>query len=540
MGGDLLFGNMDNLVIACRDILEAISEGRIKDRGDLVRAKLDACRRFGLSRPPRNSEILAVSATENRKALDLLRLKPVRSISGVSVITVMPRPHPCPSEKPCIYCPGGPSSGTPQSYTGKEPAAMRALQHGFDPYMQVKSRIRQLLAIGHEVDKVELILFGGTITSYPEEYLREFMLGCLNAVTDQNAKSMEEAMKHAEESRIHISDIAFETRPDWCKERHVDLMLELGATRVELGVQALSDKVYSVIGRGHTVDDVEKAIRTAKDSGFAVVAHMMPNLPGSDPDTDLQMFKTLFDDERFRPDAVKIYPTLVIPGTELYDMWKRGEYRPYDFQQLVELISKVKTLVPRWVRIQRIQRDIPANLVAWGVKRGDLRSIVQARMREKGTRCLCIRCREVGHVFYREGKIPRPEKVELVRRDYSASCGHEVFLSFEDVGLDILIGLLRLRMPSDMAHRREITDERTALVREIHVYGPLVKVNEKAGKNEWQHHGFGERLLAEAERISREEFDMRKIAVLAGLGTRNYYRRLGYSLRRPYMVKKVD
>ena len=492
-------------------------------------------------KPPSNSELLAATTTEKRAKINqLLRLKPVRSISGVSVITVMPKPYPCPKEEPCIYCPGGPTYGTPSAYTGKEPAAMRAIQHNYDPYEQVESRIEQLRAIGHDVDKVELIMFGGTLTAYPSDYLEWFTVQCLNAMSGSNAGTIEEAQLAAENAPIRVSDIALETRPDYCKEPHVDFMLRLGATRVELGVQTLSDEIYRLIDRGHTVEDVVEATRIARDAGFSVIFHVMPNLPGSNYEQDLEIFERLFGNERFRPDAVKIYPTLVMPGTKLHELWQRGEYEPYPFEKIIELIAEIKKLVPPWVRIQRIQRDIPANLIAEGVKRGDLRALVQARLREGGARCRCIRCREVGHMQYKEGREPNPDDIELVVRRYRASEGEEMFLSFEDTKRDILIGLLRLREPSAKAHRPEVNVARSMLVRELHIYGPLVRVGTEAGANEWQHRGWGERLMREAERISREEFDARRIIVLAGIGTRDYYRRFDYEREGPYMVKELS
>ena len=526
---------------ACREILRKISNGEIVDREKLAQAKIRACREFGLTKPLRNSEILAAATAEERgKPLQLLRLKPVRSISGVSVITVMPKPYPCPKEEPCIYCPGGPNYNTPQSYTGKEPAAARALQHDYDPHGQVKSRIRQLRAIGHTVDKVELIMFGGTLTACPPDYLEWFTVQCLNAMSGSNAKTIEEAQLAAENAPIRVSDIALETRPDYCKEPHVDFMLRLGATRVELGVQTVYDDIYKLVNRGHTVEDVVEATRIARDAGFAVVYHCMPNLLGSDYERDLKAFKTIFGDERFKPDALKIYPTLVMPGTKLHELWQRGEYEPYPFGQVVQLIAEVKKLVPPWIRIQRIQRDIPADLIAEGVKRGDLRVLVQRQLEREGARCRCIRCREVGHVRYKLGLEPSLEDIELVVERYRASEGEELFLSFEDTKLDILIGLLRLREPSEKAHRPETKNVRSMLVRELHVYGQLVGVGERAGKGEWQHRGWGEKLLAEAERISREEFDARKVVVLAGIGTRNYYRRFGYGREGPYIIKELS
>ncbi|HID60543.1 MAG TPA: tRNA uridine(34) 5-carboxymethylaminomethyl modification radical SAM/GNAT enzyme Elp3, partial [Hadesarchaea archaeon] len=343
----------------------------------------------------------------------------------------------------------------------------------------------------------------------------------------------------AEDATIRNSDITLETRPDHCREQHVDFMLTLGTTRIELGVQTVYDDVYRLVNRGHTVEDVVEATRTARDAGLAVIYHMMPGLPGSDPKCDLEMFKVIFEDERFKPDAMKIYPTLVMPGTKLYEHWQHGDYKPYSLEQMVELITEVKSFVPPWVRIQRVQRDIPADLIAAGVKRGDLRVLVQERMRGKGTRCRCVRCREVGHVQYKLGLDPNPDDIGLVVERYRASDGEELFMSFEDVKQDILIGLLRLREPSPKAHRLEAKTVRSMLVRELHVYGPLVQVGKEARASEWQHRGWGEKLLREAERISSEEFDAKKVIVLAGIGTRNYYRRFGYEREGPYMAKMI-
>jgi len=297
--------------------------GEVSDPCSLEAAKAQACREFGLPKIPSNSEILAVgSRGERAKVRRLLQIKPVRSISGVSVITVMVEPRSCPHGR-CIYCPGGPNSGTPQSYTGHEPASARALQHDYDPHAQVEGRIRQLRAIGHQVDKVELIIFGGTILAYSREYLERFVARCLNAMTGANAETLEEAQRVAEQAPIRNSGIAIETRPDYCKREHIDALLRLGATRVELGVQTLHDDVYELVERGHTVEDVTEATRTAKDAGYVVAHHMMLDLPGSSYEQDLRSFELLFEDERFRPDALKIYPTLVMPGTKLHEQWKR-------------------------------------------------------------------------------------------------------------------------------------------------------------------------------------------------------------------------
>lgn len=523
-----------------RAIIEKIIAGEFSDEKDLTKVKLWACRQFGLKKFPKNTQILsAAKPKERQKILQLLKLKPIRSISGVSVITVMTKPYPCPKDEPCIYCPGGPNVGTPQSYTGKEPAGRRAIENDFDPYMQVKSRIDQFKIMGHKVDKVELIIFGGTLTAYPEKYLESFVTQCLNAMTGAKAKTIESAQDAAENAKISNSDITIETRPDFCKKPQVDLMLRLGTTRVELGVQTVYDDIYKKINRGHTIKDVADATQIAKDAGFAIIYHMMPGLTGSTFEKDLKSFEMIFQDERFKPDAIKIYPTLVIPGTKLHQMWKQGKYIPYALDEIVDLIIQIKKIVPKWVRIQRIQRDIPTNIIAEGVKRGDLRLLVQKEMQKKGVNCNCIRCREVGHIQYKSKREINEKDIKLKIDKYNASDGKELFLSYEDTKQNVLIGLLRLRCPSSKAHRAEAKKARSMLVRELHVYGPLVQVGANAEEKQWQHRGLGEGLIKEAERISKEEYDANKIIILSGIGTRNYYRRFGYERQGPYMIKKI-
>ncbi len=514
---------------AYRAIIDKILSGEIPENKDLTKVKLWACKKFLLKKFPRNSQILAVATDqEKKKLIKILRIKPIRSVSGVYIITVMPKPFPCPKDEPCIYCPGGPDVGTPQSYTGNEPAGRRAMEHNFDPYKQVKSRIDQFRIMGHDVDKVELIIFGGTITSYPKDYLEWFVTQCLNAMSDSKAKNINDAQTAAENAVIRNSDITIETRPDYCKKSHIDLMLNLGVTRVELGVQTVYNDVYKFVNRGHTVDDVIKSTCMLKDAGFAVIYHMMPGLTGSDFNRDLEAFKTIFEDKNFKPDAIKIYPTLVMPNTKLYDLWKKNEYKPYSLHETVKLICEIKKQVPKWLRIQRIQRDIPVNLIAEGVKRGDLRVLVQKQLKKDGNKCNCIRCREVGHVQYKSDYNPIPENIKLTIDKYDASKGEEIFLSFEDTKTDVIIGLLRLRHSSK---------KDSMLVRELHIFGQTVLVGEKAEENQWQHKGWGERLMQEAERISLEEYDTHKLSVLSGIGTRNYYRRFDYKREGPYMVK---
>jgi len=520
---------------AYRKIVEELQTQPQLSKKDFDRVKARVCREYHVSMP-KNSEILKFLKPEEREALlKVLRLKPVRTVSGVTVVTVMVKPYPCPHGR-CVYCPGGPEKGTPSAYTGHEPACMRGIQNDYDPYLQVKSRLTQLADVGHEVDKVELIVLGGNFTYLPEDYQEWFIKRCLDAIVGVEAKSFEEAKLLAETSKIKNSGITVETRPDFCKEKHVNLLLGLGLTRVELGVQTIFDDVYEKIQRGHTVEDVVESFRICKDAGFAIIAHLMLGLPGSDFRRDLEMFRIVFSDERFKPDCIKIYPTLVLEGTKLYEMWKKGEYQPYTDEEAVRLIAEAKKLLPRWVRIQRVQRDIPSNLIVAGVKKSNLRELVLGRLKEEGFRCPCIRCREVGHMKLKFGLEPDPENVRLKIERYRASEGEEIFLSCEDVEKDILVGYMRLRYPSEKVFRPEILPGKSMLVRVLHVLGPLVPVGVRDEVG-WQHQGYGGLLLKEAEKIALEEYDAKKILILSALGVKRYYAKHGYKKDGIYMSK---
>ena len=422
------------------------------------------------------------------------------------------------------------------SYTSGEPAAMRGMQLGYDPYKQISSRLDQLNAIGHEPSKVELVIQGGTFLAAPIEYQETFIKGCFDALNCEPSSSLAEAKNLAETSRIRNVGLTIETKPDWCKDEHVDQMLRFGATRVEIGVQVIDDQVYKLTKRGHDVTDVVEAFQVSRDAGLKIVAHMMPGLPGSSFEMDLHSFKLLFDDQRFRPDMLKIYPCLVMEGTQLYEWWKNGDYAPYDTEQAVELIARVKRFVPPWIRIMRVHREFPVKLIVAGVKNGNLRELALNRLKSNGGRCCCIRCREVGHRTLNRRSSVKEEGLTLVRREYSASNGMELFLSKEDINQDIVVGYLRLRLPSTNAHRHEV-DNRTAIVRELHIYGPEVPVGEKS-TDAWQHKGLGQELLAEAEKVARH-LGMEKILIMSALGTRAYYAKAGYTPEGPYMRKHL-
>jgi len=520
-----------------RTIIEQLMAFSSPTRSDIDRVKFEVCNLLSAEKVPSNAELIKVlrEGEETKKLLSILTRKNVRITSGVIIIATMTKPLPCPHGR-CAYCPGGPEEGVPQSYTGHEPASMRGVQNLYDPYSQVESRIKQLRAIGHKVDKVDLVIMGGTFPAAPRDYQESFVKGCLEGLLGCRASNPEEAKLLAETSAIRNVGITVETRPDCAQEKEASQMLEMGVTRVELGVQNIYDDIYKLVERGHSVQDVVNATRILKDSGLKVCYHMMPGLPGSNVERDLSGFKRIFQDPNFSPDMLKIYPCLVIKGTKLYDWWKKGEYSPLSTEEAVDLLVRVKELVPPWVRIMRIQRDIPAKLIEAGVKKSNLRQLVAQRLEEIGKRCGCIRCREVGHRLLRDGVKPDPDSLELIRRTYEASDGTEEFLSIEDKRRDVLVALLRLRMPSQKAFRPEIDATRDAIVRELHVYGPMVPVESRFDKA-WQHRGWGSILLSEAERLSREEYDKRKLLVMSALGTKRYYMRLGYRRDSVYVSK---
>ncbi len=517
---------------ALKEIAERLLLMDRPTKADLDRVKIEVARKHGLPSIPRNSEILAILPEEKAELLlPVLRRKESRALSGVSVVAVMTKPYPCPHGR-CAYCPGGPDEESPQSYTGFEPAAMRGAQNEYDPYRQVKARIKQLETIGHVVDKVDLIIMGGTFPASPRTYQESFVEGCLDALTDIPSKDLVEAKHNAEITGIRNVGITVETRPDCVKELDVDGMLDLGVTRVELGVQNIYDDIYRKVDRGHIVQDVVDATSRLKDSALKICYHMMPGLPGSSLEMDLEGFKVIFNDPRFKPDMLKIYPTLVVKGTRLYDWWRKGEYVPLTTEDATELVSKVMEITPPWIRIMRVQRDIPLPKINAGVDKSNLRQLAEERLEARGGRCRCIRCREAGHSL---DKVV-PERIELTHTVYEASEGIEDFIQAEDREADTLIGFIRLRIPHK-PFRPEI-DTRTGIVRELHVYGRMVPVGERRG-DAWQHRGWGEALIAEAEKTAQEYYDMHKMVIMSALGTKLYYSRFGYKEDGVYVSKFI-
>ncbi|NYT01483.1 MAG: tRNA uridine(34) 5-carboxymethylaminomethyl modification radical SAM/GNAT enzyme Elp3 [Methanosarcinales archaeon] len=551
-----------------REIVEAVLQGQVKTPADLEKRKRQAASELGLSSLPSNADILAQALPEERDRLKLLVRKPTRTLSGVAVIAAMTSPARCPHGI-CVPCPGGirALASSPQSYTGQEPAALRAGQHGYDPYRQVHARLRQLEEIGHPVDKAELIIMGGTITSRPLGYQQWFVKRCLQAMNDypltdplpsdpspsgqglashlpsrpslsecslsghqpspqpvrdppasgpSGWQSFREAAELNQRARVRNVGMTFETRPDWCRPGHIQSMLSLGATKVELGVQSIRDEILAGIRSGHDRAATVDANRNLREAGLKVGFHMMPGLPGSSPSRDLEEFRELFQSPDFRPDYLKIYPTLVVEGTELYDLYRRGEYIPLGDEEAAELISRVKEIIPPYTRLQRVQRDIPARLIVAGVKKSNLRQLAEERLRAREGRCRCIRCREAGL----QGVSPGQAKLQV--ESYEACGAQEHFISYLS-GQDVLVGFLRLRLGEK------------ARVRELHVYGPLIPLGRRGG---WQHQGYGAGLLQAAEEMAVLA-GYRSIEVTSAIGVRDYYRRLGYRIALPYVVKDL-
>ena len=515
-------------------VASRISGGDAPTREKVEKLKRQASRDFSLDRYVSNREILAALAGPSRSAfVEMLRVHPRRSASGIVVVTAFTKPFSCPHGT-CVFCPGGPRGGTPQSYLRGSPGMRSALDASFDPYEQVRECLSKYEANGHETSKAETIIEGGTFIADPGEYQAEFVKGVYEGLNGSRSASLEAAQAANERARSRCVGLTLETKPDWCRPEDVDRMLEFGVTRLEIGVQSLHDSALSASNRGNAVSDSLAAFQVARDAGLKVTAHMMPGLPGATPEEDLADLRRLFDDDGLRPDMMKVYPTLVVGGTALERLYAAGRYAPYSLGTVVELLSDMKAFVPPWHRIMRIQREIPAHEIVGGVRNGNLRELVLARAREKGHPCRCIRCREVAT---REPASKAGDgSLRYAEERYAASGGTEVFGSFESEGTGLVAGFVRMRVPSARAHRPEM--EGSAVVRELRVYGRAVKVGSRDAKA-WQHRGTGASLLAKMEEAAESELGGGRLLVTSAVGTRDYYRRLGYERLGPYMAKRL-
>ena len=455
-----------------------------------------------------------------------IRMKPVRSLSGVTVVTVLTKPYPCPGK--CIFCPT--DVRMPKSYLPDEPGAMRGLQHEFEPYHQVKARLEALQAVGHPTEKIELLILGGTWSAYRRDYQEWFVQRCFDAMNGVESNSLEEA-QHYNENAIHRNvGLVIETRPDHIDQGELAWLRYLGVTKVQLGAQSLDDRILELNKRGHTVEQTHTAVALLRAAGFKIVLHWMPNLLGATPASDLEDFKRLWDG--LCPDEIKIYPNQLLANAELYEYWQRGEFKPYSTSELIDIIAEAKLDIPRYCRVNRVIRDIPSTNVVEGNKRTSLRQDIQAEMENRGTKCQCIRCRELGHNTFDK------ETLSLSDLIYPAGLAEEHFISYSTEE-DKLAGFVRLTLPNQSEFRATgLSDlDKAAIIREIHVYGLSLEVGETQD-GAAQHSGLGTNLLELAADVAGTR-GYQRLAVISAIGTRQYYLERGFQRGELYLVKNL-
>lgn len=454
--------------------------------------------------------------------------KPSKTLAGVTPIAVMCKPKKC-KHGTCLYCP---SLNVPQSYTPKSPPVLRAERLKYDACEQIKSRLKAFKVMNHPTSKIEIIIMGGNFLEYPTKYQENFIKKIYNALNGRVSKTLEEAKKRNERAKHRCVALCIETRPDSCNEKNIKKILRWGATRVELGVQCLDDKIYKFVKRGHGVKEVIEASKLLKDNGFKVGYHMMLGLPGTNPKKDLQMFKQLFKNPDFKPDQLKIYPCQVICGAELVRLFKKGKYHPYSKEDIQELIIKIMKIIPNYCRVMRVMREIPPEFLVAGVKRIDLRKDIEVELKKwaGGKKQINeIRFREIGFAIRDLEKGKKiDDKLRLKISKYKSSKGNEYFLEFVNKN-NILFGLCRLRINKK---------EKNAIIRELHVYGQALKIGER-GKDFGQHKGLGKELIKKAEEIVKKQ-KLNNLKIISGVGVRQYYKKLGYRLDDDgYMEKKL-
>ena len=543
-----------------------------KQHKELKRLKLQLAKQLHLNKEPKNTDLLAMLPLQHQ-----IITKPSRTISGVAPVAIMTAPRKCPHGT-CTFCPGGPDSffgDMAQSYTGNEPASMRAKRNFFDPFLQVMNRLEHYILLNQFPQKTELIIMGGTFLSYPPAYQEWFVTGALQAMNHFAARflpnnvldrasfteffelsanvkdparirriqekliayrhysptTLTDAQQKNETASVRCTAMVVETKPDWCTAAHINQVLRLGTTRVELGCQSTNNNVLKQTNRGHTVQHTIDATQRLKDAFLKVTYHMMLGLPGASPEIDRQSFNDMINSPEFRPDSLKIYPCRIFPGTPLYSLWKAGRFTPITTEEACERIASIKPNIPKWMRIMRIQRDIPSHISVAGPNQTNMRQHVAELMKANNQHCRCIRCREPRN---------RPivwDCINITETTYEASQGTEVFIAAEDTKNNIVIGFCRLRIPHQ-PFRPEITKD-AAGIRELHVYGQQLALRTR-NKSAAQHHGLGKRLVQRAEQIAREKFDKKKMVIISGIGVREYYRKmLNYSQEGPSVVKEI-
>jgi elongator complex protein 3 len=504
--------------------------------------------------------------SDPRRFLEKVRMKPVRSLSGVTPVTVLTKPFPCPGK--CIFCPN--DVRMPKSYLSNEPGAQRAGMHRFDPYEQTRSRLSALYWIGHPVDKVELIVLGGTWSSYPESYqvwfltrvfeaLNDFGPGApapltsvavdyasieeevdgrrgladYNRIVSEFARKQEEsglasretaawdelasAQKRNETAEARAVGLSLETRPDHLTEEEVVRLRRLGATKIQIGYQSLDDEVLALNQRGHDVLASRRATKLLRQAGFKIQAHWMANLYGSSAERDLEDYERLFSDPDFRPDELKLYPCSLVESATLMAHYEAGRYRPYTEEELLELLIAAMAKTPPYCRLSRVIRDIPGEDILAGSRVTNFRAVAEREMALRGIRSQDIRAREI-----RDSEVS-PESVRLEVLRYRTSSGEESFLSYvTDDGR--LAGFLRLSLPDSPSFIQELG--RSAVIREVHVYGSSVSLGARE-EGKAQHAGLGRKLLDEARAEARSR-GFESLSVISSVGTRQYYRRQGF------------
>lgn len=451
--------------------------------------------------------------------------KPSKTLAGVTPIAVMCKPQLC-KHGTCLYCP---SLQVPQSYTPQSPPVLRAERLKYDPFKQVKSRLKAFQVMNHPTDKIELIVMGGNFPEYDNKYKNWFIKRIYDALNNKTSKSLEEAKKLNEKAKHRCVALCIEGRPDTLlkNKNAIQELLSYGCTRVELGVQAIDDKIYKIVCRHHTVKEVIGATTLLRNAGFKIGYHMMLGLPGSNPKKDIKMFKELFKDPNFKPDQIKIYPCQVLKGAQLADWYAKGKYKPYSKEIIQKLIIEIMRLIPNYCRVMRVMREIPPEYLIAGTTRIDLRKDIEEEIKKKKYKINEIRFREIGFAVrdLKPGK-KLDDKIKLKTTKYQTEQGTEYFLEFINKN-NILFGLLRLRIENNLG-----------IVRELHVYGQALGIGEKAGKGISQHKGLGKKLMAEAEKLTKKS-KCKTLAVISGVGVREYYKKLGYKLNNNYMVKTI-
>jgi elongator complex protein 3 len=484
-----------------------------------------------------NEMVAAGEIDEDVRLLERIRMKPMRTLSGVTTVTVLTKPYPCPGK--CIFCPT--DVRMPKSYLPDEPGAMRGLEHKFDPYAQVRSRIEQLQSLGHPTDKIELLILGGTWSSYRRDYQEWFIKRCFDAMNEptppvsplpfreRESGGLDKAHALNETAPHRNVGLVIETRPDEINPDELRWLRHLGVTKVQMGAQSLDDRILEINKRGHDVECTRHATALLRAAGFKIVLHWMPNLLGATPKTDRHDFARLWSE--FCPDEIKIYPNQLLANAELYEYWQRGEFKPYSTQELIDLIADIKPTIPKYCRVNRVIRDIPSTNVVEGNRRTSLRQDVHNEMKRRGTRCECVRCREV------RGKPVEAKSLRLDDLVYWAGAAEEHFISYLTSD-DKLAGFIRLSLPGKDSPQTGIHDlDGAALIREVHVYGQSLPVGaEKAGAA--QHAGLGTRLLEKAEAVAKTG-GFKRMAVIAAVGTRRYYLERGFERGELYLVKPL-